>query len=156
MNFDYIRVLDFPKHQKRERILPWIRFGIFNLENESNILYPLGLIDSGSDITIIDYEFGEALDIDIKKGIKGEVVGVGGGIIKVYFHQIGFSIHDGSKESPIKYDSIVAFGYSRFPKTMPQQTAILGTLGFFDHVDVKLMYPEKILIEPKIIKAFGD
>lgn len=70
MEFSYFKVIDFPKHQKRERILPWIRFGIFNLKDQSNILYPVGLIDSGSDITIIDYEFGEKLGIGIKKELK--------------------------------------------------------------------------------------
>lgn len=149
MEFDYIRVLDFPRHQKRERILPWIRFGIFNLENKSNILYPLGLVDSGSDATIIDHELGEALGIEIQKGIKEKIIGVGGGSIEVYFHKIGFYIHDGSGEKPIIYEDFAAFTYGRFPTTMPQQTAILGTIGLFRHVDVKFIYPEKILIEPK-------
>ena len=116
MEFPYIKVIDFPKHQKRERILPWIRFGIFNPKEESNILYPVGLIDSGSDITIIDYELGEKL---------------------------------GFEKKPIIYQDFVAFTYEKFPSTMPQQTAILGTIGFFRHVDVTLKYPKNIFVEPK-------
>ena len=150
MNFDYFRVLDFPRHQVRERILPWIRFGIFNPKNDSKILYPLGLIDSGSDITFIDHELGEELGINIKKGKLVEVMGVGGGIIKIYFHRISFILHDGSKAKPIKYDSFAGFSYSEFPKSIPQQTAILGTAGFFDQVNINFMYPHRILIEPKV------
>ena len=149
MEFPYIKVIDFPKHQKRERILPWIRFGIFNPKEESNILYPVGLIDSGSDITIIDYELGEKLGFEIKKGIKDKVYGVGGGHIDVWFHKAGLFIHDNSEKKPIIYQDFVAFTYEKFPSTMPQQTAILGTIGFFRHVDVTLRYPKNIFVEPK-------
>lgn len=149
MRFPYIKVIDFPRHQKRERILPWIRFGIFNPKNPSQILYPLGLVDSGSDITVINHEFGENLAFDIKKGKKGEVVGVGGGKIDVYFHVVGFQIYDSSREKPIVYEDIAAFTYKDFPSTMPQQTAILGTLGLFMDVDVVLRYPREIRIEKK-------
>ena len=149
MKLDYIKVLDFPKHQKRERILPWIRFGIFNPKDQSQMLYPLGLVDSGSDITFINHEFGRKLGFDIKKGIRSEVYGVGGGKIDVYFHAVGFSIHDGSKEEPIIYQDMAAFTYTDFPSTMPQQTAILGTIGFFRNVDVMFYYPKHIVVEEK-------
>lgn len=149
MEFPYIKVLDFPKHQKRERILPWIRFGIFNPKEKSKLLYPIGLVDSGSDITIIDYEFGEALGFNIKKGIKSKVYGVGGGYIDVYFHKTGLSIDDGKGGKPIVYSDLVAFTYKKFPATMPQQTAILGTMGFFRHLEVTFRYPKNIFIEAK-------
>lgn len=134
MKFSYIKVIDFPKHQKRERLLPWIRFGIFSLKNPSKILYPLGLIDSGSDITFITHEFAESLGMNIKMGRKVEVVGIGGGEITVYLHQVGFHIYAGSKDKPIIYQALAAFAYRDFPSSMPQQTAILGTLGFFMHL----------------------
>lgn len=149
MKFDYIKVIDFPKHQKRERILPWIRFGIFNPKNESYKLYPLGLVDSGSDITFINHEFGENLGFDIKKGKKVEVYGVGGGKIEVYLHEVGFYIHNESKEKPIIYPDLAAFTYGDFPSSMPQQTAILGTIGFFRRVDVTLQYPKELIVEVK-------
>ena len=149
MRFPYIKVIDFPKHQKRVRILPWMRFGIFHPKDPSYVLYPLGLVDSGSDITFINHEFGEQLGFDIKSGKKGEVFGVGGGKIDVYFHVVGFQIHDGSKEKPIIYEDIAAFTYRDFPSTMPQQTAIFGTLGFFMNVDVTLRYPKEIVVEAK-------
>lgn len=149
MKFPYIKVLDFPKHQKRERLLPWIRFGIFNPKEPANILFPLGLVDSGSDITFINHEFGESLGYDIKKGKKVEVFGVGGGSITVYLHEVGFHIHDGGREKSIIYHGLAAFTYKDFPSSMPQQTAIFGTLGFFMHVDVTLRYPKEIIIEQK-------
>jgi len=149
MDFPYIKVIDFPKHQKRERILPWIRFGIFNPKDRSDILYPIGLIDSGSDVTIIDHELGERLGFDIKEGKRGKVYGVGGGFINVYFHKIGFFLHQRSNKESVVYEDFSAFTYERFPLTMPQQTAILGTIGFFRHVDVTLKYPESISIKAK-------
>ena len=130
-------------------MLPWIRFGIFNPKKPSNILYPLGLVDSGSDITFITHEFAENLGFNIKMGRKVEVIGIGGGEITAYLHQIGFHIHDGSKGKPIIYQALAAFSYKDFPYSMPQQTAILGTLGFFMNVDVLLRYPKKIVINPK-------
>lgn len=149
MRFNYFKVLDFPKHQKRERLLPWIRFGIANPQNPATILYPIGLVDSGSDITIIDHEFGENLGIDIRKGIKDKVYGVGGGSIEVYFHEIEFIIDSDNSEKPIIYHDFAGFTYQEFPATMPQQTAILGTIGLFRKVDVTFNYPKSIIIESK-------
>lgn len=149
MHFDYFKVLDFPKHQKRERLLPWIRFGVANPKNPLTTLYPIGLVDSGSDITIIDYEFGENLGIDIRKGIKDKVYGVGGGSIEVYFHKIEFIIDNGGSDKPIIYQDLAGFTYESFPATMPQQTAILGTIGLFRNVDVTFRFPKSIIVESK-------
>ena len=88
MEFPYFKVIDFPKHQKRERILPWIRFGIFNLKDKTRILYPVGLVDSGSDVTIADHEFAKELGIEIKKGENSKIYGVGGGSLEVWFHKV--------------------------------------------------------------------
>lgn len=151
MKFPYIKVVDFPKHQPRERVLPWLRIGIFNPKDETNVIYPLGLVDSGSSVTIIDYEIGEALGFNIKKvkkGFKGKVYGVGGGCIDVYFHKVGFSIHDGSKRKPIVYEDFAVFTYKKFPLSMPQQTAIFGLRGFFNHLEVTFRHPEFIEVKP--------
>lgn len=152
MTFPYIRVLRFHKHKKRERMLPWIRFGIFNPEDRSTIIYPLGLIDSGSDITFIDHEFGERLGFDIKKGHKGKAHGIGGGKIDIYFFKVGLSISDGSKEKSIVYEDFVGFTFKEFPISMPQQTAILGTMGFFRNVDITFSYPNYMSIKQKALK----
>jgi len=149
MEFPYLKVIDFPKHQKRERFLPWIRFGIFNPKNKIKILYPVGLVDSGSDITIIDYEFAEELGIEIKKGPKIKVYGIGEGKIEVWFSLVGFILEDDNGNQPITYQDLVGFTYESFPLTMPQQTAILGTVGFFRHLKVTFDYPRSIVLEPK-------
>ncbi len=150
MEFPYYRVIDFPKHQKRERILPWLRFGIFNPQNTSKIIYPLGLVDSGSDLTIINRELGEELGFNIEKGKKEKIYGVGGGHIEGYIHRIGFNIEDlKNKEKSIIYKDFVLFTYGKFPTSMPQQTAILGTIGFFRYLEVTLKYPDVIIINPK-------
>ena len=146
MNFPYAKVLDYPKHQKRERILPWIRFGIFNPKSPDNVIYPVGLVDSGSDLTFINYELGEELGFDIQKGIKDQVLGVGGGKIDVWFHKVGVILEDKKTDETIKFIDQIAFTYSDFPSSMPQQTAILGTLGFFRHVNVTFKYPVMISV----------
>ncbi len=148
MNFEYTKVTDFPKHQKRERILPWIRFGIFNPVNKDKILYLLGLVDSGSDVTIVDHEFGQSLGYNLEKGVEDQIVGFGGAKVPVSFHPVGFYIHDGSKEKPIIYQDLVAFSKGKFPTSMPQQTAILGTIGFFRHLRVAFEFPKQITVTP--------
>jgi len=150
MKFPYLPVLDFPNHQKRIRYLPWIRFGVANPKNKSEIIYPIGLIDSGSEITFVDYEIGEKLEFDIEKGRSDKVYGVGGGSIKVYYHKTILYIQDKDSEEPIMFEDWVAFSKEKFPITMPQQTAILGTVGFFRHLKVTFNYPKFIDIEPNI------
>ncbi len=150
MEFPYYIVADFPKHQKRVRKLPWIRFGIYNPENESKILYLVGLIDSGADLTIIHREFGEELGFNIEKGKKINMVGLGGAIVKGYLHTVGFKISDiKEKEKPITYIDFAVFTSREFPTSNPQQTAILGTQGFFNHIQICFDYPERIFIEPQ-------
>jgi hypothetical protein len=144
MIFPYTKVTDFPKHQKRERLLPWIRFGIFNPKNKFNILFPMGLVDSGSELTFINYEIGEALGYDIKKGEPINVVGVGGGKIAVYFHKVNLIIEDNKEKFMI--EDQIAFTYNEFPSSMPQQTAILGTIGFFRHFSITFNFPSFINI----------
>lgn len=151
MNFPYIKVIDFPKHNKRERYLPWLRFGVFNPIDKKNVIFPLGLVDSGSNVTIIDYEIGESLGFDIQKvtkGFKGKVYGVGGGSIDVYFHKVGFVIDNKLGEKPIVFTDYAGFTYRHFPMSMPQQTAILGHMGFFNHLEVCFKHPQLITIKP--------
>lgn len=144
--FPYILVTDFPKHQKRIRSLPWIRFGIFNPKNPDVVLYPLGLVDSGADITTVEREFGEQLGYSIEKGKKDKIFGVGGSSITTYFHNVGLLVEDLGSKVVKKYSSWVGFTFQTFPKSMPQQTAILGRLGFFDKFGVTFNHSESITI----------
>ncbi|QQG44391.1 MAG: hypothetical protein HYW86_00525 [Candidatus Roizmanbacteria bacterium] len=147
MIFPYVKVVDFPNHKKRENVLPWIRFGLFNPNNKSNMLYALGLVDSGSELTFVDHEIGEALGFDIKSGSKVEVTGVGGGKIIVYLHKVGLTIGDADKRNVLSVEDFIAFSYNKFPSSMPQQTAILGTVGFFRNFCVTFNFPDYISID---------
>lgn len=149
MNFPYIRVFDFPNHIKRQRILPWIRFGAFNpSKSPSSLVYPVGLVDSGSELSFINHEIGEQLGYDIKTGKEIEIVGVGGAKIKAYLHKVGIQVGEVGN-SPIVFEGIFGFTYEPFPSSMPQQTAILGTLGFFEKLNVFFDYPNFISIVEK-------
>lgn len=150
MEFPYYKVKDWPQHQPRERVLPWLYVGIFNPKNESNLVYPLGLIDSGSGLTIIHQQFGEELGFNIGSGKKQKITGLGGGCIEGYLHRIGFNVskieEKEDREQPIIYEDWAVFTNKDFPKTNPQQTAIWGTIGFFNHLAVAFKYPETIFI----------
>ncbi len=147
MIFPYIKVSNFVSHKLRERYLPWVRFGIYNPINKSKIVYPLGLVDSGSEITFINHELGEQLGFNIKKGSKLNVKGVGGGSIEAYLFLVGLTIDDEKTNAkPLNIVGQIAFTYSDFPPTMPQQTAILGTAGFFKYFKVTFEFPRYIEI----------
>lgn len=150
MRFPYLSVLDYPNHQKRIRYLPWIRFGIANPKNKSGIVYPIGLVDSGSEITFIDYEIGKELGFDIEKGRSDKIYGVDGGSIQVYYHKATLFVQDKITEEPIEFEDLIAFSKEKFPMTLPQQTAILGTIGFFRHLKVSFDYPKYIDIESNL------
>lgn len=113
MKFPYAKVLDFPKHQKRTRLLPWVRVGVYNSKNKANIVYPLGLVDSGADLTIMDREIGESLGYEIERGSKVEIKGVGGGSVAGFIHKIRYRIENIDNAKNV------------FPKSYPQQTAVI-------------------------------
>lgn len=128
--------------------MPWIKVGVFNPHNPEKIIYPLGLVDSGSDLTIINREIGESLGYEIERGRKEKIRGLGGGSLIGYIHKLGYIIENPEKPKDIiKYSDIVAFTKNVFPISYPQQTAIFGTLGFFRHLMVTFVFPKKIIIQ---------
>ena len=148
MEFPYCKVIDFPKHQKRTRLLPWIRIGIFNPNNPSKVIYPMGLIDSGADISIVDREIGDELGYCIEKGRPETLMGMGGGKTDGFVHELGYLIENpDNPEDNIKYKDYVVFTKNSFPVTMPQQTAIYGTIGFFRHLMITFLYPSGIQVQ---------
>ena len=147
MNFPYAKVTDISRFPNYKRTLPWIRFGIFNPLSPKKIIYPLGLVDSGSDITFVTHEIGEQLGYDIASVEKGEVIGVVGGNIDVYFHKVGIIVENIKNNKDLyKFVDLIGFTYKDFPLSMPQQTAILGTMGFFNHLNVCFKFPAQITI----------
>lgn len=148
MEFPYCKVLDFPKHQKRIRLLPWIRIGIFNPRNPSKVIYPLGLVDSGFDMSIVDRELGEELSYDVDTGQPETIIGMGGGQTPGFIHKLGCLVENpDNPKDIIKYVDLVVFTKNNFPATMPQQTAIFGTIGFFRHLLVTFAFPSGIQVQ---------
>ena len=148
MEFPYCKVLDFPKHQRRVRLLPWIRIGIFNPANPSKVIYPMGLIDSGAEISIVDRELGEELGYEVVKGKPETLIGMGGGKTVGFIHELGYIIEDpDNSKNTIRYKEYVVLTKNSFPETMPQQTAIYGSIGFFRHLMVTFAYPTGIQIQ---------
>ena len=148
MDFPYTTVVDWPKHKARTRILPWINIGIRKPDSKTTI-WPLGLVDSGADITIADKEIADELGISFKKAIKDTVRGFGGGIVTIYVVEAEYEINDNSGKTPIIYRDLIAFTQTSFPQTHPQQTAIFGTIGLFRQVKVAFDFPNNIHIEKK-------
>ena len=151
MNFDYLQPWVFPGHQKikRQIAVPWIRFGIYNPENPDKKIFIYGLADSGSDLTIVSRDIADYLGYEIneKKGVK--IAGVGGGMIEGYAREVGLIIEDTkNKDKTIEYATKIVFSKVKFPQSMPNQSAILGTIGFFTHLNVTFKCP-LITIEEK-------
>lgn len=148
MDFPYTTVVDWPKHKARTRILPWINIGI-RKPNTLDTVWPLGLVDSGADITIADKEIAEELGFNLKKAVRDTVVGFGGGTATVFIVEAEYEINDQSGRSPIVYRDLIAFTQTPFPQSHPQKTAIFGTVGLFRQVKVAFDYPKNIHIEKK-------
>jgi len=94
MDFDYATVIDWPKHKARTRILPWINIGIRIPNNTDETVWPLGLVDSGTDITIVDREIGEELGFNFQKAQKDTTTGFGGAKVEVLIMEAECVIDD--------------------------------------------------------------
>lgn len=145
MDFDYALVTDWPGHQPRQRYLPWINIGI-RKPGSSKTIYPLGLVDSGAELTIIEKEIGEELGFNFAKAEKATLTGFGGGKVPVLILEADYEIDDKRGKKPIVYRDLVGFTQQSFPQTHPQQTAIFGTIGLFRDVKVTFDYPKNIHI----------
>ena len=147
MDFPYTLVTDWPKHQARQRYLPWINIGI-RKPGVNRTVWPLGLIDSGAELTVIDHEIGKELGLDFRKAIKNTITGFGGAKVQVLILEVEFVIEDGNEKDPIVYQDFAGFTTKSFPVSHPQQTAIFGTVGLFRKVNrVSFEYPKRIRIE---------
>lgn len=146
MDFAYTLVTDWVKHKPRQRYLPWINIGI-RKPGSPEIITPLGLVDSGAELTIIEREIGEELGFDFKKAQKGEITGFGGGKVEALIIDCEYVIDDNSGRKPIVYRDLVGFTKGQFPISHPQQTAIFGTIGLFRNTKVTFNYPKNMHIE---------
>ena len=142
MDFPYVQL---NKSTKRPIIPIYVKHG------DKAIRYNV-LIDSGSDINVFDAEVAEQLGIDVRKGKKGEIHGIGSNGkktsgIDIWSHEVDLFIPgEGTIKSP------VAFAY----KISDRGHGLLGQVGFFDSFIVRFDYGEdKISVKlksPKPIK----
>lgn len=97
------------------------------VHNNILVLYEV-LVDSGADANIFSSVIADILEIDIEKGEKGEVVGLGGKNQSIYYHyldiRIGGSLHEKVRVGFVKEMGEFAYG-------------VLGQKGFFDLYIVK-------------------
>ncbi|OGD98271.1 hypothetical protein A3H87_02025 [Candidatus Curtissbacteria bacterium RIFCSPLOWO2_02_FULL_42_37] len=147
MDFPYTLVTDWPKHQARQRYLPWINIGI-RKPGTIKTVWPLGLVDSRAELTVIDHEIGKELGLNFKKAIKNTITGFGGAKVQVLIAEVEFVIDDGRGKEPTVYQDFAGFTANPFPAPHPQQTAIFGTVGLFRKVnEVSFEYPRRIHIK---------
>lgn len=83
------------------------------------------LIDSGSPITIIHSPLGVAAGIIPAEGKISNVLGIGGEIVKGYYHKIKLNLYDNNWSSEVF-----------FTPDLKTPFCLLGQTGFFQHFRV--------------------
>jgi hypothetical protein len=86
------------------------------------------LVDSGADICLFHAEIAEAVGIDVVKGKKNEVFGVGGKASIYYLHKVKIEI--GGWEYEIEAGFLPSIGGRNIPY------GIVGQKGFFEYFKV--------------------
>lgn len=100
------------------------------------------LVDSGADMSLFDWEIGDALGIEIKRGIPCEVLGVGGGISVYYLHTVILVV------GGMSYKARVGFADNPSGQMIPY--GIVGQRGFFDKFVVSFdLRKEEITLKPR-------
>jgi len=62
------------------------------------------------------------------------------------YHKVGIRLEDSKNKEVYDFVEMVGFTRGGFPSTLPQQTAILGTIGFFNHLNIRFSYPIEIQV----------
>jgi hypothetical protein len=89
MKFKYFRLPfqkpgpAFPNRKEVFRPMIWV-----DVKNKEKALRILSLVDSGSDNCLFAEDFGKALGIDIKSGIRQDLSGIKGEPAETYFHDV--------------------------------------------------------------------
>lgn len=87
------------------------------------------LVDSGADLCIFDEEVGKAIGIDVRKGKKREVFGVGGKSSVYFLHNVEIEV------GGWKYK--IQAGFMPAVAGRVQPYGIVGQTGFFESFVVK-------------------
>src|SRR3989339_2284730 len=119
MKFDY-------KRYGQNTLRPVVPIKLKN--GEVSIGYEV-LVDSGADLCIFDAEIGEAIGINVKKGIPKEVFGVGGKASIYYLHKVEIVVGGGVYKIDAGFMPNVA------GKIM--QYGLVGQNGFFSNFIVR-------------------
>lgn len=109
--------------------------------NGSRTLTTKALIDTGADDSLLNIGFAKSLNIDAKKGVKGQTRGVGNIVIPVYYHKIEMELPNfPNSRVPIQVGFIDSGGVG----------ALLGRNDFLDNFKVTFeMYNNTFEIELK-------
>ena len=106
MDFPYTLVTDWPKHQARQRYLPWINIGI-RKPGTIKTVWPLGLVDSRAELTVIDHEIGKELGLNFKKALKNTITGFGGAKVQVLIAEVELMTEGGKNPLFIKTSQVL-------------------------------------------------
>ena len=111
------------------------------VKSNSNSLKYHVLVDSGADMSLFHAEVAEALGIDINKGRKGLVTGIGGKSSEYFLHKINIEV--GGWEQQINVGFLPTIGGRSAPY------GIVGQKGFFENFVVKFdLNKEEIELKP--------
>ena|SRR2546422_2194062 len=84
-----------------------------------------GLLDTGADVTLLNVQFAQLFNLDLKKGKRIDLVGVlEGPEFPAYMHEVNLTVKDVGS-----VDTVAAFTESEYPDYMN-----LGQAGFFREV----------------------
>jgi hypothetical protein len=104
---------------------PMLDVKLINLGKSIRVV---GMVDSGSDHTLVNKEFAPLLGLTWNAGIKSQVAGIDDVSLPMYLHEIEFEVINlaGSRRK-------IMAGFVDFPKV----TLLLGQIGFFENYVVR-------------------
>lgn len=112
------------------------------VKSNSNTLKYHVLVDSGADMSLFHAEVAEALGVDLSKGKKGVVTGVGGKSSEYFMHTLSIEVGGWN------YDINVGFLPTIGGRSAPY--GIVGQKGFFENFVVKFdLLKEEIELKPR-------
>jgi len=114
------------KRYGADTLRPVIPIKVIN-KNEA-LIYEV-LVDSGADLCIFDEEVGKAIGVDVRKGKRQEVLGVGGKSSIFFLHRVEIEVGGWTHEIDAGFMSAVAGRVMSY--------CIVGQKGFFEFFVVK-------------------
>ena len=119
----------------RNELLPFIDLSFrFSCSIDNDTQFE-ALIDSGADYNVFHADVAAYLGINLKKGSKRKISGIGGKVLTGYEHRITLRLKDFTYHAPVTFSADI-----------PENTlAVLGNNGFFDRFVVTLNYQAKII-----------